>query len=43
MTHAENWAPDSWRKLTALQQPSWDENKIKQVFIEHGVKFEIGF
>ncbi|MFN8015282.1 MAG: 3-deoxy-7-phosphoheptulonate synthase class II [Acidimicrobiia bacterium] len=34
MTHTENWAPDSWRKHTALQQPSWDQNEIKSVFEE---------
>lgn len=30
----KTWSPDSWRKLEALQQPSWDKDEIRKVFDE---------
>ncbi len=34
MSSQKTWSPGSWRTLTALQQPSWDEAAIKKVFKE---------
>ena len=34
MSNAQNWEPGSWRKLTALQQPTWDKEKMQNVFEE---------
>lgn len=31
---AKEWTPDSWRSKTALQQPTWNEADIKNVFEE---------
>ena len=32
--NANTWTPDSWRKFTALQQPSWKKEDIQKVFEE---------
>jgi len=34
MSKTKNWEPGSWRKLTALQQPTWDKGEMQKVFEE---------
>ncbi len=34
MANAQNWEPGSWRKLKALQQPTWDKEDLKKIINE---------